>query len=135
MTTTPGVIGALTTPDLPEMSDVTKSPREVEQYLARTENPPGPAAPAAPALPAARAEVLRAGPGGPTIAGPPECHPSRAVEGHDAGRRAGNSSVPWPGRPLHPVGVGGFGEAERRKRADGERGQVLIQLRAGDGAG
>ena len=39
MTTTPGVIGALTTPDLPEMSDVTKSPREVEQYLARTENP------------------------------------------------------------------------------------------------
>ena len=43
--------------------------------------------------------------------------------------------VPWPGRPLRPVGVGGFGEAERRKLADGERGQVLIQLRAGDGAG
>src|SRR6266702_8098984 len=47
----------------------------------------------------------------------------------------GNSSVPWPGRPLRPVGVGGFGEAERRKLADGERGQVLIQLRAGGGAG
>ena len=39
MTATPGAIDALATPDLPEMSDVTKSPREVEQYLARTENP------------------------------------------------------------------------------------------------
>jgi hypothetical protein len=39
MTTTPGAIDALTTLDLPEMSDVTRSPREVEQYLACTENP------------------------------------------------------------------------------------------------
>jgi len=44
--------------------------------------------------------------------------------------------VPRPGRPLGPVGAGGFGEAERRKLADGKRGQVLIQLRAGgNGAG
>ena len=25
--------------------------------------------------------------------------------------------MPWPGRPLCPVGVGGFGKAERRKLA------------------
>src|SRR5580704_11664911 len=43
--------------------------------------------------------------------------------------------VPWSGRPLGPVGVGGFGEAERGELADGKRGQVLIELRAGDGAG
>jgi len=39
MTTTLSTSDALTTLDLPEKSDVTKSPREVEQYLARTENP------------------------------------------------------------------------------------------------
>jgi len=72
--------------------------------------------------------------GGPPVPDP-ECRPSRVVEGHDAGSGLGNTSVPWPGRPLRPVGVGGFGEAERRKLADGERGQVLIQLRAGNGAG
>jgi hypothetical protein len=37
-----------------------------------------------------------------------------------------------PGPPIrHP----GLGEAQRRKLADGERGQVNLQLRAGDGAG
>ena len=44
----------------------------------------------------------------------------------------GNSSVPWPGRPLRPVGVGGFGGDELGNMADGERGQILFQLRAGD---
>ena len=39
MTTTLSAIDALNTLDLPEKPDVTKSPREVEQYLARTENP------------------------------------------------------------------------------------------------
>ena len=39
MTTTLSTSVALTTLDLPEKSDVTKSPREVEQHLARTENP------------------------------------------------------------------------------------------------
>src|SRR5262249_23637271 len=39
MTTTLNTSDALTTLDLPEKPDVTKSPREVEQYLARTENP------------------------------------------------------------------------------------------------
>ena len=39
MTTTLSTSDALTTLDLPEKPDVTKSPREVEQYLARTENP------------------------------------------------------------------------------------------------
>lgn len=43
--------------------------------------------------------------------------------------------MPWPSRALRPVDVGGFGEAESRKLADGERGQVVIQLRAGDGTG
>ena len=39
MTTTPSTSDALTTLDLPKKSDVTKSPREVEQHLARTDNP------------------------------------------------------------------------------------------------
>jgi hypothetical protein len=39
MTTTLSASHALTTLDLPKKPDVTKSPREVEQYLARTENP------------------------------------------------------------------------------------------------
>jgi hypothetical protein len=39
MTTTLSTSDALTTLDLPKKSGVTKSPREVEQYLARTENP------------------------------------------------------------------------------------------------
>jgi hypothetical protein len=39
MTTTLSTSPALTTLDLPKKPDVTKSPREVEQYLARTENP------------------------------------------------------------------------------------------------
>ena len=39
MTTTLSAIDALNTLDLPEKPDVTKPPREVEQYLARTENP------------------------------------------------------------------------------------------------
>jgi hypothetical protein len=39
MTTTPSTSDALTTLDLPKKSDVTRSPREVENYLARTENP------------------------------------------------------------------------------------------------
>src|ERR1700756_5588984 len=65
---------------------------------------------------------------------PSAARPARS-EGTTPGGGLGNSSVPWPGRPLRPVGVGGFGEAERRKLADRERGQVLIQLRAGDGAG
>jgi hypothetical protein len=39
MTTALSTSGAPTTLDLPEKSHVTKSPREVDQYLARTENP------------------------------------------------------------------------------------------------
>ena len=39
MTTTLSTSDAFTTLDLPEKSDMTESPREVEQYLARTENP------------------------------------------------------------------------------------------------
>jgi hypothetical protein len=38
MTTTLSTSGALTTPDLPEKPGMTRSPREVEQYLARSEN-------------------------------------------------------------------------------------------------
>jgi hypothetical protein len=38
MTTTPSTSDALTTPDHPKKSDVTRSPREVENYLAQTEN-------------------------------------------------------------------------------------------------
>jgi len=39
MTTTLSTSDPLTTLDLPKKSDVTKSPREFEQYLARAENP------------------------------------------------------------------------------------------------
>src|SRR5438876_662934 len=63
------------------------------------------------------ADVLRAGLSGPPVPDP-ECRPSRVVEGHDAGSGLGNTSVPWPGRPLRPVGVGGFSEAELGTLAD-----------------
>jgi hypothetical protein len=80
-----------------------------------------------------------------TIGGPPARRGRRRAEMTTAGTRLrslwsgsamglGSSSVPWPRRPLRPVGVGGFGEAELGKVAEGERGQVLIQLRVGDGA-
>jgi len=39
MTTTLSTSDALTTLDLPKKSDATRSPREVEPYLARAENP------------------------------------------------------------------------------------------------
>src|SRR5207247_9525427 len=53
-----------------------------------------------------------------------------------AGLRTGSAaSVPRPGGPGRPVGIRGLGEAQRRKLADRERGQVGLQLRAGDGAG
>ena len=39
MTTTLSTSDALTTLNLPEKPDVTRSPRGVEQYLTRTENP------------------------------------------------------------------------------------------------
>jgi hypothetical protein len=39
MTTTLSTSDALTTWIFPRSPDVTKSPREVEQYLARTDNP------------------------------------------------------------------------------------------------
>src|SRR5689334_12213056 len=51
------------------------------------------------------------------------------------GSGLGNTSVPRPGRPFRPVGVGVFGWAEVGKLADGKRGQILFQLRAGDSAG
>ena len=56
-------------------------------------------------------------------AAPGAAQPARSTVTTPGGGQ-GNSSVPWPGRPLRPVGAGGFGEAERRNLAALTVGQV-----------